>query len=700
MIKKSLFSNLFLKNKYISTSMIPSLLSTNNSNQNIISYNNILFNNIREYNTNYKRSIRKKKNKNVLIRYDHQHTKTIFNNRKTIRNQIFKNNTNNLHFENKKLKFYKVVTGAHVLYDKLLEHNVQDAFIYSGGAIMPLVDCFYDGPINYYVNTHEQNCGHAATGYAKSTNRTGICIVTSGPGLTNIVTPMLDATNDSTPLIVLSGQVPVSALNTDAFQECPAVEISKPVTKWSYQVKHVSEIPAVIDAAFYIANDGKKGAVHIDLPKCILSEGYKHNPNVTKEIFLEQNNIDMMSHMRNLQLTDYVLREVAELIYKSERPIIYAGQGCNNSPGILDTFINEINIPITTTIHGMGVYDEKESLSLQFLGMHGNPAANYAIQESDLIIALGSRFDDRTTGNLEKYAPEALKASQEGRGGIIHVDIEPKQHNKVVKADINIVSDVGVFLSKLMPFMEYKPRSKWLLRCLHSKKRYPFTYLKSEKDEKKIKTQDVICALQDFFDKYLTFKRYIITTGVGNHQMMAAQFIKWRYPKSFITSGSLGVMGVGLPYAIGCQIANPDKLVIDIDGDGSFNHTMSDLKTAVEHKLPIKIMIMNDGHQSMVRVWEKLFYNNRITATTLERNPNYAELAESFGAKGIVCNNRDDLDKCISEMMSYKGGPIVCDFKVESDYCFPLVAPGKGLHEMITAENLKNQSFFKLLPPN
>ena len=690
--------------------MIPSLLSTNYNNKNIIfynnvslnniEYNNISFNNIREYNTNYKRSIRKKKNKNVLIRYDHQHTKTIFNNRKSLRNNILKNNSNNLHLENKKLNFYKVMTGAHMLYDKLLEYNVKDAFIYSGGAIMPLLDCFYNGSINYYVNTHEQNCGHAATGYAKSTNRTGICIVTSGPGLTNMVTPMQDATKDSTPLIVLSGQVPINDLNTDAFQECQAVEISKPVTKWSYQVKHVSEIPAVIDAAFEIANNGKKGTVHIDLPKCILSEGYKHNPNVTKEIFLEQNNIDMMGHMRNLQLTDNVLKEVAELIYKSERPIIYAGQGCNESPGIIDSFINETYIPITTTIHGMGVYDENKKLSLQFLGMYGNPAANYAIQESDLIIALGARFDERTTGNLRKYAPEAIKASKEGRGGIIHVDIEPKQHNKVVTADINIVSDVGIFLSKLIHFVKYKPRTKWLIRCLYAKEKYPFKYKKNENDEKKIKTQDVICALQDYLEEYLSFKRYIITTGVGNHQMMAAQFIKWCYPKSFITSGGLGVMGVGLPYAIGCQIANPDKLVIDIDGDGSFNHTMSDLKTAVEHKLPIKIMIMNDGNQSMVQVWEKLFYNNRITATTQERNPNYAELAESFGAKGIVCNDRDDLEKCISVMMSYKDGPIVCDFKVESDYCFPLVAPGKGLHEMITAENLKHQSFFKVLPPN
>ena len=673
MFKRQLLNNLFVKNNSVISNLF-------------LNYNNRQFLKC-----------------NVQVRHDHKHSKTIFNtnNTKNTKNIILKNNDKHrIENINKKHKFYKVVTGGNIIYDKLLEHNVKDAFIYSGGAIMPLVDCFYDGPINYFINTHQQNCGHAATGYAKSTNRTGVCIVTSGPGLTNMVTPMLDATNDSTPLVVLSGQVSLNNINTDTFQECPAVEISKPVTKWSYQVKHVSEIPAVMDAAFEIANHGKKGTVHIDLPKCILSTGYKHNPNVTKELFLEKFNIDLETNFIDLNLNPYILNKVAELIHKSERPIIYAGQGCNDSPGIIDTFIEEMYIPITTTIHGMGVYDENKSFSLQFLGMHGNPAANLAIQDSDLIIALGSSFDARTTGNLEKYAPEAMKASQEGRGGIIHVDIEPKQHNKVVNADINIVSDVGIFLSKLMPYMKYKPRPQWLVRCLYAKEKYPFTYIKSEKDEKKIKPQDVLCALQDFLDKYLTFKKYIITTGVGNHQMMAAQFIKWRYPKAFITSGSLGVMGVGLPYAIGCQIANPDKLVIDFDGDGSFNHTMSDLKTAVEHKLPIKIMIMNDGHQSMVHAWEKLFYNNRITATTQERNPNYADLAESFGAKGIVCNDRDDLEKCISVMMNYKEGPIVCDFKVESDYCFPLVAPGKGLHEMITAENLHQHSFHKVLPPN
>ena len=633
----------------------------------------------------------------INSRYDHQHTKTIFYNRNKLKNKIQKNNDNFLDINKKKFTVFKILTGAQVLYNKLLENNVKDAFLYSGGAIMPLVDCFYNGAIKYYVNTHEQNCGHAATGYAKSTNKTGVCIVTSGPGLTNMVTPMLDATNDSTPLIVLSGQVPLSAINTDAFQECPAVEISKPVTKWSYQVKHVSEIPSVIDAAFEIANNGKKGTVHIDLPKCILSTGFKYNPNITKELFLENFNLNLKNDIKDIYLRVPLLKKVANMIQKSERPIIYAGKGCNNYSDLIETFVKSQCIPITTTIHGMGIFDEYEQLSLEFLGMHGHPGANIAIQNSDLIIALGSRFDDRTTGNLEKYAPEAMKAREEGRGGIIHVDIEGSQHNKVVKADINVVADVGQFLKKLMPYLDYKSRPNWVINCYRLKEKYRFKY---DYDEKQIKTQDVISALQYYFDKYYIQRNVLITTGVGNHQMMTAQFIKWRYPKTFITSGSLGVMGTGLPYAIGCQIANPDKIVIDIDGDGSFNHTLSDLKTAVEHKLPIKIMIMNDGHQSMVRIWEKLFYNNRITATTLDKNPNYAELAESFGAKGIICKDRNDLDKCISVMMSYKDGPIVCDFRVETDYCFPLVAPGKGLHEMITHDNLHNQSFHKVLPPN
>ena len=587
-------------------------------------------------------------------------------------------------------------TGGKIVYDQLDKiHNVKDAFIYSGGAIMPLIDCFYNGNINYYVNTHEQNSGHAATGYAKSSNRTGVAIVTSGPGLTNMITPMLDATNDSTPLVVISGQVPVNAMNTNAFQECSAVDISSPVTKWSYCVKNIDELSYIIDKAFYIANDKKKGAVHIDIPKCILAQT-RVSPKLIKT-YNHNNNNDNKNKDSNFIEN---IKKVANIINNSKKPIFYIGQGCNNYKDKLTELVTKSNIPITTTIHAMGLFNEKHPLSLKFLGMHGNVAANYAIQDSDCIIAIGSRFDDRTTGNLEYYAPEAKSASKENRGGIIHVNIEKTQINKVVNSDYNFNCDAGLFIDSLLKYgdIKYNKRTSWISKCNKWKKDFPFKYDKLP--DNRLKTQDIIIELNKQLYDLNLINNTIITTGVGNHQMMAAQFIDWCRPKQMITSGSLGVMGTGLPYAIGTQLANKNKLVIDIDGDGSFNHTLSDLKTIVENDLPIKIAIMNDGYQSMVRVWEDLFYEGRITATKLEQNPDYESLAESFGMMSIKVNNRDELKKKIIEFLTYPG-PILCDFRVETDNCFPLVAPGKALDDLILHNDMKNKyDFSKELPPN
>ena len=549
--------------------------------------------------------------------------------------------------------------------------------------------------INYYVNTHEQNSGHAATGYAKSSNRTGVAIVTSGPGLTNMITPMLDATNDSTPLVVISGQVPVNAMNTNAFQECSAVDISSPVTKWSYCVKNIDELSYIIDKAFYIANDKKKGAVHIDIPKCILAQT-RVSPKLIKT-YNHNNNNDNKNKDSNFIEN---IKKVANIINNSKKPIFYIGQGCNNYKDKLTELVTKSNIPITTTIHAMGLFNEKHPLSLKFLGMHGNVAANYAIQDSDCIIAIGSRFDDRTTGNLEYYAPEAKSASKENRGGIIHVNIEKTQINKVVNSDYNFNCDAGLFIDSLLKYgdIKYNKRTSWISKCNKWKKDFPFKYDKLP--DNRLKTQDIIIELNKQLYDLNLINNTIITTGVGNHQMMAAQFIDWCRPKQMITSGSLGVMGTGLPYAIGTQLANKNKLVIDIDGDGSFNHTLSDLKTIVENDLPIKIAIMNDGYQSMVRVWEDLFYEGRITATKLEQNPDYESLAESFGMMSIKVNNRDELKKKIIEFLTYPG-PILCDFRVETDNCFPLVAPGKALDDLILHNDMKNKyDFSKELPPN
>jgi acetolactate synthase I/II/III large subunit len=563
---------------------------------------------------------------------------------------------------------YQGLSGAQIVYKKLEENNVKNVFMYSGGAIMPLIDCFYKNNIKYYINSHEQNCGHAATGLSKSSNQTGVCVVTSGPGLTNLITPMLDATNDSTPLVVFSGQVPLKAMGSNAFQEAPSTEITKPITKWSYCVQDVSELPYVVDKAFWLANHKKKGSVHIDLPKCVLTSILevnakkfikpKYNNSETQEKYLNQN-----------------IQNIAEIINNSKKPIFYIGKGCIPAYQELRYCAEEFKIPVTTTLHGMGIFDEEHELSCEMLGMHGSYTANNAIQQSDCIICVGARFDDRTTGNLDLYAPMAKKAFNENKGGIIHCDIEPKQIKAVVDSNYNIVCDSQKFLKKLSINLKYKNRENWLEKINDWKISHPFKYIKGPN----LKAQEV---LEELNNLIIDKENYIFTTGVGNHQMWTCQFIKWKYPKSIISSGSLGVMGAGLPYAIGAQIGNPDKNIILIDGDSSFNMTLTDLKTIKENKLPIKIIILNDGNQNMVRVWEQLFFEERITATRNFNNPDYALLAKSFGINSFVCDNRKYLRNSIIKLLS-SNESILCEFKIESDKCFPLNPPGTALDNLI-----------------
>ena len=577
----------------------------------------------------------------------------------------------------------KYITGAQIIYNKLLQHKVKDVFIYTGGAIMPLIDEFYkSSEINYYMNTHEQSSGHSATGYAKSTGKPGISIVTSGPGVTNSVTALTDATNDSTPFILITGNVSLNEIGTNSFQECPATEITKPITKWSYLVKDVNDTSDVIDEAFRVAKSGKPGAVHIDFPKCVLNHKF-HFPFYNKKNFGNK-----ILKPKKIDTND--TNKIINIINNSKKPILLVGQGCNNYSEKLRLFAIKNNIPVTTTIHAMGIFDETHHLSLDFVGMHGNVAANYAIQDADLIIALGTRFDDRITGSLDKYAPNAFKSFKEGKGGIIHVNKNDKEISNIIDSHYNYHADCGDFLDNMID-SHYREREEWIIKINKWKKDYKFEYNKN----KNLKTQEVISGINEYL---LKKDNYIVTSGVGNHQMMSAQFIKWKYPKSFISSGSLGVMGVGLPYAIGCQIANPDKLIIDIDGDGSFNHTSPELKTVNNYNLPIKIAIMNDGHFSMVRTWEELFFNKRYTATNLYNNPDYVKLAESYGIKGIYCDNRENLNDKINEFLSYDKA-ILCEFKVDSDKCLPLVKPGRALDD-IQLFNTNNINIENCLPPN
>jgi acetolactate synthase I/II/III large subunit len=623
----------------------------------------------------------------------------------------------------------RIVSGSEIVYNSLIRNNVKHAFIYSGGSIMPIIDKLYNSDINYTINSHEQNCGHAATGYTKTSKKKCAVLVTSGPGFTNTITPLLDATNDSTPLVIISGQVAKKAIGTNAFQEAPSVALSKNVTKWSYEVENIEELSDVIDEAYNIAYSGKNGAVHIDIPKCISSgtieiseEEYAKMINVINENGNNDSDNDPNNDSNNDPNNDsendsendtnndsdndtnndsdndtnndsdndpnndnsymYRFNKAIDVINNSKKPILYIGQGCKDSYKLLREFAITSNIPVTSTIHGNGIFDEDHDLSLQWCGMHGSPASNYALQEADTIIALGSRFDDRTTGLVEKYAPRAFEAYENGNGGIIHVNIEKSEINKVVNTHYNFNEDCGQFLKKAIKQCKYNERQEWINRINELKINYKFPY---NKHKSRIFMENV---LTNIYEKTKNLEDNVIfTTGVGNHQMQTYQYIKSHYPGKIISSGSLGVMGAGLPYAIGAQIANPNKMVICIDGDSSFNMTLTDMKTIVENNLPVKIAIMNNESQMMVTVWEKLFFDQRYTATLNKKNPCFKTLAKGYGIKSLSCNNINLLENVVDEFINYNDGPILCEFKIERSMCLPLVAPGKALDEMILEDN-------------
>eukprot|EP00316_Scyphosphaera_apsteinii_P023092 CAMPEP_0119298682 /NCGR_PEP_ID=MMETSP1333-20130426/847_1 /TAXON_ID=418940 /ORGANISM="Scyphosphaera apsteinii, Strain RCC1455" /LENGTH=590 /DNA_ID=CAMNT_0007299853 /DNA_START=139 /DNA_END=1911 /DNA_ORIENTATION=- len=559
---------------------------------------------------------------------------------------------------------YSGLTGGKIVHESLVECGVNVVFGYSGGANLPVLDQFHGSPLRFVMNRSEQCCGHAAEGYARSSGRVGVVLTTSGPGLTNIITPLQDARGDSTPMVALSGQVPTSAVGTDAFQECLAVDLTRPCTKWSYQVKSVEEVRSVIHEAFHVAASGKPGPVHIDLPKDVMTS------------VLRGSGVPLPLKPPEITPDARDLAAVARLLSIAKKPILYVGQGAMAAGHELLTLAEKCDVPVTTTLHAMGVFDEYHPLSLHMLGMHGAAYANYAIQESDLIVAIGSRFDDRTTGVLNRYAPEAKLAHEEGRGGLVHFDIEPSQFGRVINPTVAVAGDCREALQMLLPLVVPQQRPEWVERCVGLKRDYPFAYTKPPHSQ--IKTQQVIEALNHGFDSQR--QSLVVSTGVGNHQMMSCQFIRWTTPRSIITSGSLGTMGFGLPAAIGAQVANPEKIVLLVDGDSSFNMTLNDLGTVIEHQLPIKMAVMNDGRQQMVHVWQKLFFDGRIVATD-NVNPDFVKLAQSYGIEAFSCATAEELPSCVEKFVNAKG-PVLADFRVVPDICLPMVAPGKALDQM------------------
>lgn len=577
------------------------------------------------------------------------------------------------------------MTGGQVFHDMMLRHGVKHVFGYPGGAILPVYDAIFESSqFQLVLPRHEQGAGHMAEGYARASGKPGVVLVTSGPGATNVITPMQDAFSDGIPLVVFTGQVPTTAIGTDAFQEADIIGISRSCTKWNVMVKDINDLPRRINEAFYIATSGRPGPVLVDLPKditaAILYQDIPCDPSIpTRTLHFKDH---------ELQSTQDAINRAAKLINEAKRPIIYAGNGILNNqdgPKLLAELSKKCDIPVTTTLQALGAFDESNPKSLHMLGMHGSAYANLSMQSADVIIALGARFDDRVTGNLKTFAPAARKAESEGRGGIIHFEIMPKNINKVVQVTEAIEGDVTENLRTILPKLQSTNHSDWFSQINQWKNKYPFTYgSKTLGIHGVLKPQHVIA---EFNRQTESIKdQVLITTGVGQHQMWAAQYYRWKQPRSMISSGGLGTMGFGLPAAIGVKVAQPDKMVVDIDGDASFSMTAMELATAAQYNIPIKVLLLNNDFQGMVKQWQDLFYEERHSATRMV-NPDFIKLAESMGCRGIRCSSPDDLESTMKEFLAHPG-PVVYEVKVDkAEHVFPMVPAGKALHEMVISEN-------------
>jgi acetolactate synthase-1/2/3 large subunit len=553
-------------------------------------------------------------------------------------------------------------TGAEILLEGLKRMGVDLVFGYPGGAVLPLYDALYDFDLRHILARHEQGAVHAADGYARATGKVGVCFATSGPGATNLVTGIANAYMDSVPLVIITGQVATGLLGTDAFQEADITGITLPITKHSYLVKKVEELPRIIMEAFHIASAGRPGPVLIDLPKDVQTA-------TTAVDFPEK--IRMVGYKPTYQGHPKQIQVAVEAIQTAQRPVIMAGGGVAiaRAEEELVRFAELLNAPVVTTLMGLGSIPGNHPLNLGMLGMHGTVPANYAVTECDLLITIGARFDDRVTGDIAAFAPQAK---------IIHADIDPAEIGKNVRIDIPIVGDAKNVLQALQAKLQPGEAGEdWWKQVEDWKESYPLIY----KREGKLKPQFVveeICRL--------TKGEALITTEVGQNQMWAAQYFKYNHPHQLITSGGLGTMGYGFPAAIGAQAGCPDRVVFDIAGDGSIQMNIQELATAVSYNLPVKIAILNNGYLGMVRQWQEMFFNRRYSSTTLQCNPDFVKLAEAYGAKGIRVQESAEVERAIREALDTPG-PVILDFIVDAEEnVFPMVPAGAGLHQVIRGE--------------
>jgi acetolactate synthase-1/2/3 large subunit len=556
-------------------------------------------------------------------------------------------------------------TGSQIIIECLKKEGVDTLFYYPGGAVLPLFDEFINAPIRQILVRHEQAAVHAADGYARATGKVGVAVVTSGPGATNTVTGIATAYMDSIPILVLTGQIPTLLIGNDAFQEADIIGITRPCTKHNYLVKDVKDLGTTLKKAFYIARHGRPGPVLVDLPKDVL---------VSSAEFKYPDKVFVRGYQPTYEGHPGQIKRAVDLILKSKRPVLYAGGGIilSNAARELTLFAEKLGMPVTMTLMGLGCFPGNHPLSLGMLGMHGTYRANMAVMESDLLLAIGARFDDRVTGKIESFAPHAK---------IIHIDIDPTSISKNVKVDLPIVGDCKSVLSKILTLVEGEDTDsfrlglgKWYQYIERWKNIHDMNYQQGEI----IKPQYVVEKIYE-----LTKGEAIITTEVGQNQMWTAQYYHFIKPRTLLTSGGLGTMGYGFPAAMGAQVAFPDKLVIDIAGDGSFQMNSQELAAVVQYQLPVKVAILNNGYLGMVRQWQEFFYGKRYASVSLEGiSPDFVKLAEAYGAVGLRATRPEEVVPILQQAFSTKK-PVIIDFVVDpEENVYPMVPAGEPLNQM------------------